>query len=396
MKASSIFLLLVASHASLAYGDTFEPWSMPKFNAFISQGYTQTTDNNMYGTSQDSYGSFSLRELGISASANITGSVFSSVQILSRKTGQYDDDDVNLDYALIDYSHSPSEVNSYGLRIGRIKNPLGFYNETRDVAFTRPSVILPQSIYFDRTRDLALSADGIHFYSNAQALNHSTEIIIGVGKPRVDKKSASRILLGQTADGSLKSDISYIWKFEFNTSPYTLSYSGAALKLTYDTPPNAATGDGEVNFLINVLSFQYDSEHFSITSEYADRRFKFDNLTTLVPRQKLNGESYYVQVTTRASLKLEYFLRYDVLYQNRDDRNGQEFARLTGGSRPSHSQFAKDWTIGLRWDINRHWMLSFEHHWINGTAWLPIQNNPTPLDTRKKWRLLAGVISYKF
>ena len=30
-----------------------------------------------------------------------------------------------------------------GIRLGRMKTPLGFYNDTLDVPFTRPSILLP-------------------------------------------------------------------------------------------------------------------------------------------------------------------------------------------------------------------------------------------------------------
>jgi hypothetical protein len=47
------------------------------------------------------------------------------------------------------------------MRVGRIKTAYGLYNTTRDVPFTRPSIVLPQSIYFERTRNLTVSADGV-------------------------------------------------------------------------------------------------------------------------------------------------------------------------------------------------------------------------------------------
>jgi len=397
MKVSLVtYLALLLTHTGLIHASSSTMLPSASINTFMSQGYTQTSDNNLYGKSQDSYGSFSLREFGLNASANITPSFFTSAQILARNTGHDEDNDISLDYALVDYSHSPSEFRTYGIRLGRIKNPLGFYNETRDVAFTRPSVILPQSIYFDRTRDLALSADGIHVYNNAKLFSHNSELTIGILKPRIEDKSTTKTLLGQSVQGSLKNNTGYVWKAELNTTPYTLSLSGANLELTYNGPEILADKEANVRFLINILSFQYDSEHISITSEYADRRFKFTNMESLTPFKKQNGESFYLQVTTLSSLKFKYFVRYDVLYQNKDDRNGNKLSRLTNGNRPNHSQFAKDWTLGMRWDINRFWVLSIEHHWINGTAWLPFQNNPLPSETKKTWRLFAGNISFRY
>jgi len=391
MKSSSLLLLLML-YSSLLYADINEAWKSTKIAGFASQGYTRTSDNNFYGNSEKKSGSFSLRELGLNVSSNLSRSIFSSAQVLARNTEQNEDDGITLDYALIDYSRPISSEQTYGIRIGRIKNPTGFYNETRDVPFTRSGVILPQSIYFDRTRDLSLSADGFHIYGESHQLSHTTEITIGMGKPRTEKKAIATSLLGPSAMGLLDSKVGYLWNVLFNKNAYTLTYSGAFLQLDYREDAN----EGKVQFLLNVLSFQYDAEHWAITAEYADRRFDFENLGAFLPFEELNGESYYLQVTSIITSSFNFFLRYDVLYQNRKDRTGVKIATLTRGATPAHTQFAKDWTVGLRWDINRIWMLRLEHHWINGTAWLPNQNNPDSTLTKKDWRMLAGIVSFKF
>lgn len=396
IRSLLLFFLLysIVLYGKISYGNTNEIWNSTKIAGFASQGYTRSSDNNFYGNSEKKSGSFSLREMGLNVSSSLSKSFFSSAQILARNTGQDDDDSVTLDYAMIDYSRSLSSKQIYGIRMGRIKNPIGFYNETRDVPFTRSSVILPQSIYFDRTRDLSLSADSFHLYSALNKLSYNAEITIGIGKPRIDKKSIVSTLLGQSAMGTLDSDVSYLWNVFFNKNAYTLTFSGALLQLNYDDPELFVVGDSKINFLVNILSFRYDAEHWVITAEYADRRFKYKNLGALLPFKELEGESYYVQATSFVTPSLNFFIRYDVFYQNRKDRRGSRFESLT--MRPAHTQFAKDWTLGLRWDIHRSWMFRLEHHWIDGTAWLPHQNNPDPAVSTKNWRLLAGILSFKF
>ncbi len=66
-----------------------------------------------------------------------------------------------------------------------MKNPLGFYNDTRDVPFTRPSILLPQSIYFDRTRKLAIAADGVHLYGEYRSDYGDVSFQAGVVRPLV-------------------------------------------------------------------------------------------------------------------------------------------------------------------------------------------------------------------
>ena len=109
-------------------------------------------------------GSFDFREIGLNASMRPLTNLQFSVQGLSRTAGKGSPGNIRLDYGFIDYTYFHRENSQLGIRLGRMKNPLGFYNDTRDVPFTRPSILLPQSIYFDRTRKLAIAADGVHLY----------------------------------------------------------------------------------------------------------------------------------------------------------------------------------------------------------------------------------------
>jgi inorganic pyrophosphatase len=54
---------------------------------------------------------------------------------------------MRLDYGFVDRTLLADGDDQVGLRLGKIKNPIGFFNTTRDVAHTRPGIIMPQSIY---------------------------------------------------------------------------------------------------------------------------------------------------------------------------------------------------------------------------------------------------------
>jgi hypothetical protein len=46
-----------------------------------------------------------------------------------------------LDYALVDLTLAETDSHSLGLRLGRLKNPFGLYNETRDVPLYPPEYL---------------------------------------------------------------------------------------------------------------------------------------------------------------------------------------------------------------------------------------------------------------
>ena len=286
------------------------------------------------------------------------------------------------------------------MRLGRFKNPLGLYNDTRDVAFTRPSIILPQSIYFDRTRDLALSSDGVQFYANRRNAHGEWELQVGIGRPDVDDADTELSLLGTDRPGEMRDEISYISRLMYERDGGRLRFglTGAWVNIDYEPGVGDPSGAGSISFKPAILSAQYNAENWSLTGEYARRELEFDDSILYVPPvlKHFTGESYYIQGSYRLHPQWEALVRYDVTYLNKDDRDGEAMEALTGGARPDYSQYAKDWTIGLRWDPHPSWMVRAEHHWVDGTAWLPAQDNPVPSDIERRWRLFTLLVSFRF
>ena len=124
-----------------------------QIHGFASQAYIYTSDNDVFGNSDDN-GSFGFTEIGINALLRPLPRLQLSAQGLSRRAGQGTSATPRLDFAVADYRLFSQDTNQFGIRVGRLKNPFGFYNDTRDVPFTRPSILLPQSIYFDRIRNV--------------------------------------------------------------------------------------------------------------------------------------------------------------------------------------------------------------------------------------------------
>ena len=107
------------------------------------------------------------------------------------------------------------------------------------------------------------------------------------------------------------------------------------------------------------------------------------------------GESYYIQGIYRIDPHWEMVVRYDVFYADVDDRDGSKTEAATGI--PSSFQFAKDWTVGVRYNITPSWMARAEYHNVyGGTLYLFPQDNPDPFALNKKWDIFALLLSYRF
>jgi len=395
----------------------FRRTSLPgdlQIHGFAGQSYILTSDNDVFGNS-DAGGSFGFTEAGLNASARLSPKLQLSSQMLSRRAGQGTSATPRLDYAVLDYRAYSHEMNQFGIRVGRLKNPFGFYNDTRDVPFTRPSIMLPQSIYFDRTRNFGLSGDSVQVYGENAISNWGTvSTQFGVLWPLVHNRDTEVAFLGKPQPGHLTREASYIGRsvFETNDKRIRLAVSGAWFNSSYDPAgKDDHLGPGSFQFTPIFFSAQYNTERWSLTSEYALRHSKFDkNFGTSSPLSGSNfyGESFYFQGEYRFTPKWETILRYDVFFADRADRDGSRFVEKGNafihslGDPPgiqhpvAHSRFAKDITVGLRWNITPEFMLRAEYHRVDGTGWLSKLDNPVSKDTSEHWDLYAIQASYRF
>lgn len=380
--------------------DAFD-WKLPKFldgwklpetvqiHGFASQSYLYTTGNNFFGHSTNT-GSLDFTEMGINGSWRPLSQLQASMQVVYRRAGKTDDSGVRIDFGFLDYSFISDADKVLGIRLGRVVNPYGLYNDTRDMPFTRPSMLLPQSIYFDVNRNFALSGDGIQVYGeHHNSFGDFTLQANGV-YPRTNDPSFNTNF-SSIAPGTLSGEPSWIVRlmYEWGAGRVRLGVTAAGLNTKYELDSVRVE---PLNFTFSpiVFSAQYNAENWSLTSEYAIRNKEFTGLGR--PNTTITGESYYFQGSYRFIRSLEGFVRYDVQYEDNSDRSGQEYAARTGI--PAHTQFAKDFTTGLRWDVNDWFMLRAEYHHINGTGWISYLENKR--ETSQHWDLFGLSANVRF
>ncbi|MCE8039363.1 hypothetical protein HOP58_16865 [Halomonas sp. MCCC 1A11062] len=361
-----------------------------QLHGFLSQAYVVSDHNDFFGPSSSSGGSLKYTEIGANASIRPRHDVLLATQVLSRRAGG-DGSDARpaLDYGVIDYQPLSNQHRTLGIQVGRFKNPFGFYNQTRDVAFTRPSILLPQSIYFDRTRSLGLSADGVSVYAEERLPHGTLRFIGGVGVPttRDLDNQLYPAQLGVNVSGSTSS-IGQI-RYEHSGGNFTAAISAADVNLDLELGPN----EGQLNFQPWILSLQYDKENWAVTGEFALRQVSTTD-TGPLPSSDVTGESWYVQYTRRFLDDWQWLVRYDSLVSDRNDRSGRSFEAQGRG--PAHTRFADDITVGLQWRVNPRVLLAAEYHHVNGTGWLPLRDEPDPTETRQRWNMLLFQLSLRF
>lgn len=130
-------------------------------HGFVSQGYLESTENNFL-TSDSTEGTTEFNEVGLVVSSQVNDKLRIGAQLLSRDLGDVGNNEIKLDWGFADFRHN----DYHGLRVGKIKLPLGLYNEGRDADFLRSMVFLPQSIYDESKRDLLVAYQGAGLYGN--------------------------------------------------------------------------------------------------------------------------------------------------------------------------------------------------------------------------------------
>lgn len=383
-------LMLVATDASAI--DLLD--GQAQVHGFLTQGIVLTSDNNFLGKSEK--GSLDFREIGINLTYRPATDWHISGQLLSHRTGELDDGHIRLDYGMVDWTAISSEQGRMGVRLGRIKHPFGLYNETRDVAFTRPSAILPQPIYFEQARNLEMSSDGMALYLERFGEMGTLNATWGIGYANVGEKSVEAAFLGRDDAGKLDSKPVQLLNllYEGDNGRYRLGLTSAWGHMDYKPQAGALLGEGSVSYHPVIVSAQYNWDRWSLTGEYFLEYLHYRDYGPMLPDQNRVAQSYYLQGAWRFAADGEAFLRYDTFYADKHDRDGSKMHAATG--LPSFMAYAKSWVVGARYDVNPQFMVRAEFHRVHGTGWLSSLENRDPAGLSEHWNMLILMGSWRF
>ncbi|MDZ7901158.1 MAG: hypothetical protein U5L01_00810 [Rheinheimera sp.] len=139
-------MLALLSESALA-----EDWT---WHGFVSQGVIQARESNFVNND----GEVSSR---INSVYQIDSDLKLSGQLMYLNGGNRFVDGLRIDYLFLNWTPRNTLDWQLDLYAGRFKNMHWAYSSTRDVAMTRPLIVLPQSVYFDSFRDIAVGSDGL-------------------------------------------------------------------------------------------------------------------------------------------------------------------------------------------------------------------------------------------
>lgn len=410
MKQAAI-LLGFCVIASLCLSSTCRATELKgvEIHGFISQGYLKSDENDFIAETKE--GTFEFNELAINFSSDLTDKLGLGIQFFSHDFGDIGKNDVIIDWALGDYRWK----DWLGLRIGKIKVPIGFYNETRDIDSLRTAILLPQSVYPEQYRENILALQGVGIYGDilmGAAGNISYQLQYGTSD--VDSDSGvSRVIevQGPFEVDDIDTDDAWVaalkWETPLNGLKLGASMVGTTIDIHYHTTYDMPIGFNPMTFepivmpagtpmayevsryRWNTYSLEYIWENLTLSAEYAttEMRGKIDTPMGLFSEMETDSEGYYASAAFRFTEWFELGGYYSVYYPNRDDKDGDEVQPPF----QKHSAWVKDLAITTRFDINLNWTFKFEGHSMDGTA-MTLSNE----NTEEDWFLFAAKMTFTF
>jgi hypothetical protein len=367
-----------------------------QIHGFATQGFLYSSNNNYLSTTS-SNGSLQWTDGAVSISDSLSDKLRVGIQLHMYQLGEFGGPNIQVDWASGDYKINDRA----GFRVGKIKTPLGLFNDSQDVDAVHLWALLPQSMYPADNRSFTLSQLGGEFY----------------GALSLGKKGGELVYRGYAGYRSLDMNGGYVKEIDL-----TLPSIDAAIGQPYQPISSAPGGKvfgGDVRWqtpvkgllvgssaLLQDLSgsagpvafgmheavttreyAQFEKGKFYVAGEYQRWPVPFQAVAGPVTIPfPLDWRSWYTMAAYHVTEKVQIGSYYS------------HFADAGAGSNPSLVQnYQKDWVISSRYDFNSYFYAKLEEHFLHGEdenlGYYP-DTNPNGLKPRSN--ILAAKIGFSF
>jgi hypothetical protein len=349
-------------------------------HGFASQGFAYTDQNNWL-TMNTTSGSGAFTDFGLNASTAITDKLRVGAQVYDRDIAQIGKWYPELDWAFADYRVR----NWFGVRGGKVKSTMGLYNDTQDLDFLHPWAILPQSIYPLDLRAGTMSHVGGDLYGDIPLGKKFGTLSYTAYAGRRPEDPHGGFVLGLASVGlTMHSYAGWVQgeDLRWNT-PLKGLLVGASLASHHITGNGMLTGSGEgITFLSGLLQLptgsierehsrkddyyqyyvQYRRGALLLEGEYR-REFRDEWVGYWKPGESTlavtfdaisDSRAWYGAASYRITKRWEVGTYYSWFIANWPAAHAL----------PTNHVYDKDLTA--RFDINSHWNVKLEGHFMNG------------------------------
>jgi hypothetical protein len=373
-----LFLLLLCLAAGAVRAQDAEAVQV---HGFATQGFIYSSRDN-YLTSRTSEGEPGWTEAVVSITDTPVPKLRIGVQLHYFRLGDLGSESPQIDWALGDY-----KVNDYfGIRAGKVKTPLGLFNDTQDIDAVFLWSLLPQSTYTIDNRSFFLAHLGGEIYGS-------------VPLGRLGGKLSYRGYGGENSlsnTGGYTEQLRTLTGLQF-TDPIRGPVYGADLRWQTAYQPlmlgasffdqhitgEAPTGGVSFRTLIPAYYAQFDKGRFYAAGEY--RRQPNHGILQVGPYQQpfqYDQRQWFAMTSFRATKKLQV---------------GTYYSHQSDPTLPKYQQgsVSKDFVLSARYDFNANFYAKTEGHFLHGTA-IGFYPDDNPMGVNSRTNLVIGKIGFDF
>ena len=372
-----LLLLLCISVGSLRAQDL----AGIEIHGFATQGFLYSSHNN-YLSMQSNSGSLAWTDGAISVTDSLTDNLRVGIQLHMYQLGELGGPNVQVDWASGDYS-----VNDHlGFRAGKVKTPLGLFNDSQDVDAVFLWILLPQSSYSVDNKSFYLAHVGGEVYGSVALGSRAGKLHYRgyAGQVYLDltggylKESADHGLVFTSAPGGKVYGSDLRW-----ASPLK------GLTLGSSAVVQAIDGKGPIGtdhidpFFIHAEYAQFEKGKFYFAGEY--RRSPLSVILTIGPAVipfPLDNRSWFAMGSYRLGKKLQVGAYYSHYVNRAQDTN-------------LPANYSKDWVASGRYDFNPYFYGKIEGHFLHGTG-LGYYDSTNPNGLKPNSNMLAAKIGFSF
>jgi hypothetical protein len=350
-------------------------------HGFATQGFLYSSNNN-YLSTKSSSGSLQWTDGAISFSDSLTDNLRVGIQLHMYQLGQLGGPNLQVDWASGDY-----RVNDYfGFRAGKVKTPIGLFNDSQDVDAVFLWILLPQSAYPIDNKSFYLTHLGGELYGGLPLGRHAGKLNYRAyaGYNSLDLNGG---YIKQAGDEGLV----------FTTAPGGKTYGG---DLRWDAPLTGLTVGASA--LVQSLDGTLVGGSLRVPGAFAYAPYA----------QFQKGKFYFAGEYRRQPVDFSIIIGPDAFQSNADQRIWFAMAsyRLSKnvhvGSYYSHwvdkaadttqpGNYSKDWALSGRYDFNAYFYGKIEGHFLHGTA-LGYYQDTNPNGLQPNSNMLAAKIGFSF
>jgi hypothetical protein len=371
LALSSAVLALATPARAVEIGNEDDLASV-EVHAFAGQGFIVSKDNN-YIVPESNHGSFQFSDVGVNFTKTF-GKLRAGVQIYASNYVDPSSFQVRPDWFYLDYRLK----DWLGFRAGRVKIPFGLYNESADIDAARTPILLPQSVYplQDRNYLLAQTGGEVYGYIPLKAAG-AVEYRAYGGTIFIDTPAPTPNNPVQTSAFTVPYLVGGRLMWETPLEGLRVGASVQALRIDTTFYVGTAPVDITVPVVLWVASLEYAAHDLTFAMEYS--RWNASSTTSnaaIVPATAdITNERAYALLSYRAAKWFQPGVYYSVTIPDATVPN------LSGAN------IQHDIATTLRFDINEHWLVKLEGHYMLGSAGLSSAlNDNVPLGSlRQNW-----------